>query len=97
MFPTQLFEALCNFLLFTVILIIRKIRGKDRYSLEIYLAGYAIFRFWIEFFRGERSKGFLPFGFTFSQDISLLILCFVAAEALILALLCPKRRENVSV
>ena len=42
LFPTQPLEILVNFLLFAVILEMRKLRGKDRYSLEIYLLGYAV-------------------------------------------------------
>ena len=88
-------EAICNFLLFAVLLIVRKIRGTDRFSLEIYLLGYAIFRFWIEFCRAERSRGFLPFGFTFSQDISILIVCLVMLEALFFVIR-PRKERNFS-
>ncbi len=49
--PTQLFEAVFEFLLFAVMLIFRK---KWKYAnAEIYLAAYGVYRFLLEFLRGD--------------------------------------------
>ena len=72
-FPVQLLEALINFILFIVlILIARKIR--KRYSMfGLYLICYAIIRFSLEFLRGDVERG-IVLGVSTSQWISLLLL-----------------------
>lgn len=75
--PTQLFEAAFEFLLFAVMLIFRK---KWKYAnAEIYLCAYGIFRFGLEFLRGdERGSTGL-----FLSPSQLLCLLMVATAALI--------------
>ena len=72
-FPVQLLEALINFILFIVlILIARKI--SKRYSMfGLYLICYAIIRFSLEFLRGDVERG-IVLGVSTSQWISLLLL-----------------------
>ena len=91
LFPAQPLDALASLLLFAAILIRTKVKKTDRYSLEIYLTGYAIARFLLEFVRVKTSPGFLPFGFTFSQDISIVIVVLVIAETIIVLLGTPTR------
>lgn len=67
--PTQLIEAVFEMLLF-IILIIWQRKGNKKDFLKIYMITYAIFRFFIEFFRGDDVRGFF-FGFSTSQIISL--------------------------
>ena len=78
--PVQLFESAFNFTLFTVLLVIFLREKKDERRgrmVYFYLFPYAIFRFIIEFFRGDAVRG--GFGpFSFSQVVSLLILFWVA-------------------
>ena len=75
-FPTQLFESGFNFLLFGILLalLLTDHEEKRRGSLiRIYLIAYAVFRFIIEFFRGDEVRG--AYGiFSFSQVVSLFIL-----------------------
>ena len=72
--PTQLFEAAFEFILFTFMVIFRKkIKGHE---LELYLFVYAIFRFIIEFYRGD-SRGSTAIFLTPAQLLD--IVCIVAA------------------
>ena len=74
--PVQLIESAFNFILFAVLLVLFLREKKDERRgrmVYLYLTAYAIFRFIIEFFRGDAVRG--GFGaLSFSQVISLLIL-----------------------
>ena len=74
--PVQLIESAFNFILFAVLLVLFLREKKDERRgrmVYLYLTAYAIFRFVIEFFRGDAVRG--GFGaLSFSQVISLLIL-----------------------
>ena len=74
--PVQLIESAFNFILFAVLLVLFLREKKDERRVRmvyLYLTAYAIFRFIIEFFRGDAVRG--GFGaLSFSQVISLLIL-----------------------
>ena len=50
--PTQLFEAAFLFLLFAVLTLL-VLKWKCPYTMSVYLVAYGIFRFIIEFFRGD--------------------------------------------
>ncbi len=83
--PVQLIESAFNFMLFAVLLTLflreKKEERRGR-MIYFYLIPYAIFRFIIEFFRGDEVRG--GFGpFSFSQVISLLILIWVAVFLLL--------------
>lgn len=72
-FPVQLVEMGLNFGLFLLLLSwIRKGKHKGR-LLQWYLLIYPVYRFILEFFRGDDYRGFL-FGLSTSQIISVLIL-----------------------
>ena len=79
--PTQLIEALFEFLLFIIIYIMQK-KNFCVNSLKIYMISYAIFRFIIEFFRGDHVRGFF-FGFSTSQIIAIGVLLFYAVLGLV--------------
>lgn len=69
--PVQLIEAI--FLLsMTLFLLILEKKGKSN-IFEIYLVGYAIFRFIIEFWRGDKLRGIWIY-FSTSQWISIIII-----------------------
>ena len=72
--PTQLIEATFEIFLFVVIFILQK-KCEDKDFLKIYMVTYAIFRFFIEFLRGDDVRGFF-FGISTSQFISLVICIF---------------------
>ena len=69
--PTQLIEALFEILLFVILFIWQRKDNKKDF-LKIYLITYSIFRFLIEFFRGDDVRGYF-FGFSTSQIISISI------------------------
>jgi len=71
--PTQLYESLANFLLFILLHFYSKKENKTcGISFAIYLIGYAISRFIIEFFRDDyRGANYL--GFSISQIISVFL------------------------
>lgn len=71
-FPTQIIEAAFNLMLFLAIYLLQKkfIRVK---WMRVYLISYAVFRFLIEFTRGDDLRGFF-FALSTSQIISLFIL-----------------------
>lgn len=77
--PTQLIEAVFEFILFTVMLVLRK--KTKKYNIEIYCFAYGVFRFTLEFFRGD-SRGASGLGISPSQVISILL--WIAATLLIL-------------
>ena len=71
--PTQLFEAVFEVLLFALLVIFyRRLRN---YNLVIYLVAYGVFRFVLEFFRGDDRGGTGSF-LTPSQLMSLVLLVF---------------------
>ena len=72
--PTQLIEALFECLLFVIIYVLQT-KNKHRDYLKFYLITYSIFRFMIEFFRGDHVRGFF-FGLSTSQIITVSILIF---------------------
>ena len=69
--PTNLIEALGLFVLFVGILVFY-LKKQNPYGLPIYLIGYGILRFVIEFWRGDERGGFVP-GMSPSQFWSLLM------------------------
>ena len=74
--PTQLIESAFNFILFGILLyLILSNREEDKRGnlIFLYLTVYPVFRFIIEFFRGDEVRG--GYGFlSFSQAVSLVIL-----------------------
>lgn len=54
--PVQIFEAVFEFVLFAVLLVDEKRRPQTD-ILKVYLLAYAVFRFAIEFFRGDVVRG----------------------------------------
>ena len=71
-FPTQLIESGFNVLLFLAIWLLQK-KFKGARWMRIYLICYGVFRFIIEFTRGDTVRGFF-FGMSTSQLISLFVL-----------------------
>ena len=47
--PVQLLESLCCVLIFVGLLIADRIRGTEKYNMEIYLVSYAVCRYFLEF------------------------------------------------
>ena len=77
--PTQLFEAFFEFVLFGLMVIFdKKIKG---HQLEIYLIVYCVFRFIIEFWRGD-DRGSTGIGISPAQLLD--IFCIICAILIIL-------------
>lgn len=69
-YPTQLFEAIFLFVL-TAILFMIAIKKRWIHNLGLYLLSYGVFRFLIEFLRGDNRGGFI-LGLSPSQVFSIL-------------------------
>lgn len=92
--PTQLFESAFCFLLFLVILIIKKKRTnlKSGFLTLLYVFSYATFRFLIEFLRGDEARrGFLSL--STSQWISLLLII----SGIIIVIFNRKKKSQIEV
>ena len=77
--PVQLLEALFEFVLFAVLLLVgRKKPGSN--LLGVYLTAYAVFRFINEFFRGDMVRG-IYLGYSTAQWVSAAILLYYALKA----------------
>lgn len=77
--PTMLFEAIFELVLFIVMLATRK--KTKKYSIEIYAIAYGVFRFTLEFFRGDSRGGT---GFFLSPSQLMSIILWIGALLLIL-------------
>lgn len=89
--PTNIIEAIGLFLLFIGILIYY-LKKKNPYGLPIYLIGYGIMRFVIEFWRGDDRGGFVP-GVSPSQFWCLLMIVIGIPLIFILRKSYAKRQE----
>ncbi len=78
--PTQLFEAAFLFILTAVLLVLLFKFKRIDLQLITYLGAYAVWRFIIEYFRGDHRGSFIP-GLTPSQFQSILMLFAAAALA----------------
>ena len=77
--PTQLIEAVFDLLLVALFIYLGKNKKFNNYLTRIYLVLYAVFRFILEFYRGDSARGFV-LGLSSSQWISIIIvLCVVIA------------------
>lgn len=88
-YPTQLFEAFFLLLLF-IVLFYLAMKINFEYNFTIYLISYGIFRFLIEFLRGDE-RGFTILGLSPSQYISIL---FVIA-GIIYFIVMKKKKASV--
>lgn len=79
--PTQLFEALFLFTLFAAMLVLLIKYGRIDLMMLVYLYGYAVWRFFIEYFRGDPRGEFIP-GVTPSQFQSIIMLLIAGALTL---------------
>lgn len=75
LFPTQALESGFNFILGFVLIFLARRTSKGDILAPLYLIIYPIFRFTIEFFRGDLVRG-IWFGLSTSQWISILMFIF---------------------
>lgn len=76
--PTQLIEVVFESILFIIILVLGKNDKRD--LLKIQMVSYAIFRFLIEFCRGDEARG-IWFGISTSQWISIFIIIYYVIKS----------------
>lgn len=79
-YPTQIFEAAGNLIIFFILHKLYKKSHKDGHVFLLYLIFYSVLRFSIEFFRGD-DRGSFFLGLSPAQNISIVIL-FVAVVLL---------------
>lgn len=75
---TQLIEAAYEFILFVVLIILRKKRP-ELDILKSYLIGYAVFRFVNESFRDDFVRGIF-WGISTAQRVSIIIILFYSIK-----------------
>jgi phosphatidylglycerol:prolipoprotein diacylglycerol transferase len=83
LFPTQLMESGGEFIIFALLLVLRRYKKSDGQLFWLYIAFYAILRFTLEFFRGDLVRG-VYFGglISTSQIIAIGMLLFSAVVLL---------------
>ncbi len=91
--PTNLIEAVFLFAAFVVLLIIY-LKKRHPYNLPLYMILYGIFRFVIEYFRGDERGSFVP-GMSPSQFWSLLMVIAAIPLIFVLKKAWAKRRAEL--
>jgi len=89
--PTQLFEAIFLVVVFVLCMIALK-RDKGNLSLKIYMYGYSIFRFILEFFRGDEERAVV--GILSPSQWQSIILFVLALAVTIIPLLVKSKEEQ---
>ena len=93
-YPTQLYEAIFLFLLFGICLFLL-LKYDFKHNLSVYLIGYGIFRFLIEYLRGDH-RGTLVVGISPSQFWSILMVVIGIGLVFLMNYLVKKRNENLA-
>lgn len=82
--PTQLYEALFGFALFAVLLTLVRKKFFPGFLFWLFIALYAVWRFFLDFLRYYEPSQFTLMGLTNNQWVSVLLLISAAAAAVIL-------------
>ncbi len=82
LFPTQLMESGGEFLIFGMLLLLRRYKKFDGQLFWLYLVFYAALRFTLEFFRGDIARG-VYFGGLISTSQIIAILMAISAVAML--------------
>ncbi len=91
LFPSQIVESICNFIIFLIILITYKKFNNTYKSIGLYCISYSIVRFTLEFFRGDIVRGFI-LNISTSQWISIVL--FIIGISLFIYEYKRKKVEN---
>lgn len=89
--PTQVYESAANFVIFLVLMAIRK---KDRFQGKlfwVYLLSYSVMRFFVEFFRDDPRGWVIPNTLSTAQAIG------IPAAILAIYMLLRKKKPSPSV
>lgn len=90
--PTQLIESAFLLLLALVLYLLLRKSPRPGVVMKTYLVAYAVFRFVLEFWRGDRVRGFIG-PFSVSQWISLLLLAALLVYELSKKLRSPSKTD----
>jgi phosphatidylglycerol:prolipoprotein diacylglycerol transferase len=71
--PTQLYESLGEFIIFFMLIILRKYKSFNGQLFMTYIILYSVLRFIVEFFRGDAARGFISPLISLSQGVSILM------------------------
>lgn len=71
--PTQLYESFAETGIFIFLMILRRHKVFDGQIMWTYVLSYSVVRFIIEFFRGDRIRGFIYGDFSIAQGISIVL------------------------
>lgn len=93
LFPVQLLESGINLIIYVILEIIARKTKNVRIVAAVYMMGYGIMRFCLEYLRGDAFRGFV-FGLSTSQWISV-VLILIALIMLIKSGKLKKKSENV--
>jgi phosphatidylglycerol:prolipoprotein diacylglycerol transferase len=75
LYPTQIMESAAEFLIFLVLFFLRKRKKFTGQLIATYLILYGVFRFGIEFIRGDMDRGFvIPDILSVSQAVSIVMI-----------------------
>ena len=91
--PVQLYEALFLFLLFTVLTLLM-FKKNFKYTLPVYLLGYGIWRFFIEFARADDARGSFIGNLSPSQALSIALVILSVPAYFILRHFITKMKEH---
>ncbi len=86
--PVQLYEAVGNLVLYLVVLAVFRRRHRPGRITAVYLTGYAILRFAVEFVRGDHAERVTAAGLSIAQVVSLIL---ALAGLVLLAMTRPAR------
>ena len=92
--PTQLFEAIFLFALFAICLILF-LKKDFKHNMSVYLIGYGIWRFFIEFVRAD-DRGQLVAGISPSQFWSILMVVIGIGLIFLMNFLTEKRKQELA-
>jgi phosphatidylglycerol---prolipoprotein diacylglyceryl transferase len=81
--PVQLYESAVCLVLFAILVWLERRRHRDGDVIIAYTVLYAIARFVLEFFRGDADRGFVFGGALSTSQFIGLIICIIAAAALV--------------
>lgn len=93
-YPTQLYEAIFLFLLFGICLFLL-LKFDFKHNLSVYLIGYGVFRFLIEYLRGDH-RGSLVQSLSPSQFWSILMVVVGVGLIFLMNWLVKKRKEELT-
>ena len=82
--PTQLYASSGAFIIFLILITLRKYKSFDGQLFFTYLLLYSVLRFIVEFFRGDMNRGFIIYNISLAQAIGILMFLVAVAGLIVL-------------